>query len=165
MSDHPEPVPLKMDLSHAGGRVLPVQDPAGTWGLQISPFVVTLDHLEAQFCFSERRKRLFAGLSDYIRLTRSTRHPPLLQFVSGSFIDDEPDPGDVDVASLIQRVDEESMPLFYDKAFTLGRFGVDPLVFVLGDDPARNCLSVMRLASLYSRRKQDGMQRGFLCLV
>lgn len=158
-------LPLKVSLSVDKKRILPVQKGRGKMALSVSPFVVTLEHIAENFLFSDKRKILYAGLSDYIGATRNCRHPPLLQFISGSFLDDVLEPGDIDVASIVENVDEEAMPLLFDKAFTLARFQVDPIAITLRGDAAQDLFSVMRLAAFYSCRPVDGLARGFLCIA
>lgn len=134
-------------------------------GLCSSPFPMSLEDIGTHFCFSAKRRQLFKGLSDYVDAVRSLKAPPILQLISGSFLDRCDSPRDVDVANIVESVEEAGMPLYFDKRFTLERFGVDPLTIVRGGDAQRDALAMLRLSTYYGCRRLDGGQRGFIWLV
>lgn len=131
--------------------------------LSTAPFPLTLREIAVRFCFTDRRRELFEGLSRYQQAIAALPHPPIMQILTGSFLDDCEAPGDIDIANIVETVDIEAMPLYYDRPFTRRTFGIDASTLHLTGDAAKDSLSLFRLAIYYSGSR-DGRQRATVLL-
>lgn len=120
--------------------------------------------MRERFCFTPRRRQLFEGLTSYLARTAALGNPPALQLLGGSFVDDKPDPNDVDIANIVDAVPAEAMPLYYDRPLILRTYGVDPLTLPLSGKSLRDGTALIRIACYYSYRREDGRQRALILL-
>jgi hypothetical protein len=151
-------------LAFVEGLIPPVQPHHELGTTLTSPFIMSLDDIGRRFAFTPRRERLFEGLKLYIKEVRALETPPVAQIIAGSFVDEVPDPGDIDVLSILEGLDEEAFPLFCNKQFVTAVFGVDPFPLMLRGNTAEDCLALARAMAYYSCRR-DGRARAMIWLV
>ncbi|UUL84029.1 DUF6932 family protein [Sphingomonas qomolangmaensis] len=158
------PARVAPDLHFVEGRVIGVQSHTGRHKMLLAPYPLTLSGIRERFTFSARRCELFDNLQRYITAARALSHPPLLQIISGSFVDDTEEPGDIDLANIVDSIDEEAMPLLFDPDFTKATYEIDAITVCLSDDALGNALALLRIGNYFSSRR-DGLHRAYIWVI
>lgn len=141
-----------------------------------SPYGCSLAMFRERFGTTPRRRELIDGLTAYRERVTETGLRIALQWVSGSIVERDAEPNDIDVVSFywppVGVSDQEAMKRFartyndlFEKAVSRRLYGCDPNFVLLTNHPIRMVRSTTYWMSLYSYSKVHGRSRGFVALA